>query len=224
MKVFISHKWEDSIRDNWVIKLGTDLIQQYNIDCLLDLFEPVDTIAGFMQKMKDCDVVLFIMTPNCVRDIELNNSNIFYEASLAITQYNKKKLRIIPILREGTEVATIFSPYKHIDFRLDYDYPTKLKELSNAIFRKTTKPESIHIYVAKNGHLIHKLKAKDTTGRWAYYFVLVEPEMERSFMAAIEGDGTIDLEDYGKVVASCYGEAPTKDVKDYLKQRYGFNV
>ena len=43
-------------------------------------------------------------------------------------------------------------------------------------------------------------------------------------MKAIEGDGTIDLEDFGKVVASCYGEEPNQEVKDYLKDKYGFDV
>jgi hypothetical protein len=74
------------------------------------------------------------------------------------------------------------------------------------------------------GHLVHKLKAKDTTGRWAYYFVLVQATREEAFLAAIKDKGTIDLEDYGKVVASCYGEQPTQEIKDYLSERYGWNV
>lgn len=82
-------------------------------------------------------------------------------------------------------------------------------------------PESL---IGSLGHLIHKLKAKDTTGRWAYYFVLVMPKNERAFLNAIEGDGNLDLEDYGKIVASCYGEEPTAEVRDYLKEKYGFDV
>jgi hypothetical protein len=82
----------------------------------------------------------------------------------------------------------------------------------------------INFELRNSGHLIHKLKAKDTTGRWAYYFVFVEPEQEKDFIAAIEGDGTIDLEHFGKVVASCYGESPTEEVKNYLKEKYGFSV
>lgn len=78
--------------------------------------------------------------------------------------------------------------------------------------------------IAKKGHLIHKLKAKDTTGRWAYYFVLVESPRETAFLKAIEGDGTIDLEDFGKVIASCYGEEPNAEIKKYLKDKYGFDV
>ena len=78
--------------------------------------------------------------------------------------------------------------------------------------------------VAKKGHLIHKLKAKDSTGRWAYYFVLVEPPKEQSFLDALKSEETIDLEDFGKVVASNYGEEPNDEVKDMLKERYGFEV
>ena len=78
--------------------------------------------------------------------------------------------------------------------------------------------------LAASGHLIHRLKAKDTTGRRAYYFVLVPPERETAFLRAIEGDGTIDLEAFGQVVASCYGEAPTREVLDFLKEKYAFDL
>lgn len=74
------------------------------------------------------------------------------------------------------------------------------------------------------GHQIHKLKARDTTGAWAYYFVLIKPQGEAAFSAAIEGDGTIDLEDYGEVIASSYGEEPSPEVRDFLKAQYGFDV
>lgn len=79
-------------------------------------------------------------------------------------------------------------------------------------------------YVAQRGHLIHKLKAKDATGRWAYYFVLVEPDQEAAFLAAIGGSGTFDLEAHGRVVASSYGEVPSEEVRVYLKEKYKLNV
>ena len=78
--------------------------------------------------------------------------------------------------------------------------------------------------IGERGHLVHKLKAQDTTGRWAYYFVYVPPHRERAFLAAIESGGNIDIEDYGDILASSYGEAPDPKVRDYLKQRYGFDV
>jgi hypothetical protein len=78
-------------------------------------------------------------------------------------------------------------------------------------------------YVASSGIRIHKLRAKDTTGRWAYYFVLVEKELDTAFLAVSEGEGTLDLEDYGYVVASCYGEQPTDEIRDMLYEKYGFS-
>lgn len=78
--------------------------------------------------------------------------------------------------------------------------------------------------VANKGHLIHKLKAKDSTGRWAYYFVLVAPSIEDAFLRALSVDETVDLEDFGKVVASCYGEAPTQEIIDYLYEKYNFKI
>jgi hypothetical protein len=78
--------------------------------------------------------------------------------------------------------------------------------------------------IARQGRNIHTLKAKDSTGRWASYFVLVKPHMERRFLQALESNGMIDLETYGKVIASCYGEEPTQELKDFLKEKYGFIV
>jgi hypothetical protein len=78
--------------------------------------------------------------------------------------------------------------------------------------------------IAKQGHLVHKLKAKDSTGRWAYYFVYITPALEEKFLKALESNQSIDLEDYGKVIGSCYGEEPNQKLKDFLKEKYGFDV
>ncbi|MEQ1818229.1 MAG: hypothetical protein ABL871_06430 [Terricaulis sp.] len=56
------------------------------------------------------------------------------------------------------------------------------------------------------------------------YFVYVQAAKERLFLKAIEGDGVVDLEKYGKVIASCYGEEPTQEVKAFLKDKYDFVV
>ncbi len=78
--------------------------------------------------------------------------------------------------------------------------------------------------IGSSGHLVHKIRAKDTTGRLAYYFVYVRPSREAEFLKAIEGEGTFDLEEYGDVLASCYGEAPDEATRVFLKERYGFSV
>lgn len=87
-----------------------------------------------------------------------------------------------------------------------------------------TAPANMTEYISKRGHLIHKLKAKDSTGRWAYYFILVEEDLEKAFLEALESDESIDLEDYGRVVASCYGEGADENTRRMLKEKYGFDV
>ncbi len=79
-------------------------------------------------------------------------------------------------------------------------------------------------FIAQQGHLIHKLKAKDSTGRWAYYFVYVEPRNEKAFLNALDSTQSIELEDYGKVIGSCYGEKPDEKLRKLLKEKYGFKV
>ncbi len=78
--------------------------------------------------------------------------------------------------------------------------------------------------IARRGHHVHKLKAKDLSGRWAYYFVLVEPSRERAFLRAIGGKGIINLEEFGRVIASNFGEHPNEDTRNLLKERFGFEV
>lgn len=79
-------------------------------------------------------------------------------------------------------------------------------------------------YVANSGSLIHKIKAKDSTGRWAYYFVLVDAFYEGEFMGALKDQKEIDLEDFGIVIASNYGEGPSPMVQTQLQEYYGFKL
>lgn len=79
-------------------------------------------------------------------------------------------------------------------------------------------------YIAERGDWVHKLKARDSTGRWAYYFVMVNPFREKSFLDALKSQEIINLEDFGSVIASCYGECPNDKVKKELSDRFGFSV
>lgn len=76
----------------------------------------------------------------------------------------------------------------------------------------------------QRGQFVHKLKAKDSTGRWAYYFILIPPAREPEFKKALKSNESIDLEDYGRVVASCYGEEPNEATRNLLRERYGYDV
>jgi hypothetical protein len=78
--------------------------------------------------------------------------------------------------------------------------------------------------ISMSGHLINELKAKDSSGNMAYYFVLVEPEYQDEFNKFVPGIGNKNLNEYGRVIASCYGEEPSQVVKDFLKKKYGIFV
>ena len=76
--------------------------------------------------------------------------------------------------------------------------------------------------IARNIRFIHKLTAKDSTGRWAVYFIYVQGPKEKLFLEAIKRPETIDLEAYGRVLASCYGEKPDDDVMAVMRDRFGY--
>lgn len=48
--------------------------------------------------------------------------------------------------------------------------------------------------------------------------------MRQLFLKSVQDDGTTNLEDYGQVIASCYGQEPTPEIKALLKDKYGFDV
>ena len=78
--------------------------------------------------------------------------------------------------------------------------------------------------ISRRGHLVHKLKAKDTTGKWAYYVLLIAPRKEKMFIADLKAAGSMDLASYGRILASNYGDAPSDDTRAEMKRRFGFDL
>ncbi|MBX2856312.1 MAG: hypothetical protein KTR21_15075 [Rhodobacteraceae bacterium] len=83
---------------------------------------------------------------------------------------------------------------------------------------------SLRRLIANRGDCVHKLKAKDATGRWACYFVFVEPDREREFLDDLRSERVMDLCDYGIVIASNYGEGPSRATCRKLRKRFGFDI
>jgi hypothetical protein len=78
--------------------------------------------------------------------------------------------------------------------------------------------------IGSRGHLLYTLKGTDAeSGRKAYWFLLVDSHKLNKFEIALE-DGTFNLEDYGKIVESGFGEEIPQSAKDKLKEEYGFEV
>ena len=79
--------------------------------------------------------------------------------------------------------------------------------------------------ISSKSHHIQKFQATDINGDEAYYFVMIEPHNEIRLNKALENpDEVLNFEDYGKIIASCYGKEPTEEVKKFLKKDYGFDL
>jgi hypothetical protein len=78
-----------------------------------------------------------------------------------------------------------------------------------------------HLIRSRND-LCFQVMGKDSTGRVAWYFVLIDKEKKEKFLSHKPGD-SYDLADYGKIIVSGYGEFVPQDVKDMLKEKYGFD-
>jgi hypothetical protein len=66
---------------------------------------------------------------------------------------------------------------------------------------------------------MYYLKFKPKAGRRAHYFVLIEPAKEAAFLKALKGKDKFNLEHFGTIVKSGYGE-PTPELKQEMKERY----
>ena len=69
---------------------------------------------------------------------------------------------------------------------------------------------------------IHFMRGKDPEGRDAYYFVMCSHK-KIELIKNTEKE-VINVHDYGKVVASGFGAEPSDEVKQMLKDEYGFDA
>jgi len=81
-------------------------------------------------------------------------------------------------------------------------------------------------YISGSG-LIQKIKAVDSKNQKpALYYLLVQKSKQKAFEEMVEQtkkSGSMNLEDYGKIIASCYGTEPNDRVKEIMK-KYGFEL
>ena len=72
----------------------------------------------------------------------------------------------------------------------------------------------------ERGNNMFLVRGNDSTGRPAWYFVLVDPAKKVAFRKAFSGQ--VELNAYGRIVASGYGADPPASVRDRMKAEYGF--
>ena len=69
---------------------------------------------------------------------------------------------------------------------------------------------------------IFLLQAEDHTDHLACYFIQVSPLRLPQFRKAVQSGNTLDLEIYGEVIASGYGQ-PSDEVRNDIRSRFGWN-
>jgi hypothetical protein len=91
--------------------------------------------------------------------------------------------------------------------------------LSDIANQKSTPSKPVDPKKRMQAELIYLVKGIDA-GRNAWYYVLVERLRLQLFLKALNDD-IIHLENYGKILYSAYGDEPSTDITDRLKEEYG---
>lgn len=144
LKVFISYKYQNAKRNIWVDKLYKDL-RDVGIDAKLYNYEVAlgESFSDYMSRgIRECDYVLFIITPKAVNAVESGTGALAFEMQIASARrmMGKDGFRIIPIFREGKKTSTYLSDHRYLDFRNDEEYDSKFAELLQWLFGKIKPP------------------------------------------------------------------------------------
>lgn len=74
-----------------------------------------------------------------------------------------------------------------------------------------------------SGFIFHVTGSDIQNGKSAVYFLIVDSGTSDSFRVSI-GSSSLDLTNYGSILASCFGDTPNEHVKRTLLQRYGLDL
>jgi hypothetical protein len=101
-----------------------------------------------------------------------------------------------------------------------------VQEFSWSEFLTKRRQENTRVYSPTRsvGENIHFIRAKDTTGQMACYFVRVPETLLPFFQQALRRNKITSLEDYGEIVASNYGNEPSSQTKQILHEKYGIEL
>lgn len=220
--VVVSYASEDRASVGYIVSMLQSAGFDVWWDKKLEAGSSYDT--AIVQQIRDAKCVAVVWTKAAIASDWVRG-----EASMAIEQ-NK----FVPVRLDAATLLPPFSMKHTIDLQTWLGHPLHPEwwDVVGAVRGKVDPTRRTAIAatdyecraISSLGHHVHKLKAKDTTGRWAYYFILVPPHREPVFLKAIEGNGTIDMEKYGMVIASSYGETPSEAVKNFLQEKYGFRT
>ena len=140
-KVFISYSHDSPDHKQWVLELGTKLVQS-GVDVVLDRWDltPGDNFTQFMEVgVRDLDWVLVICTENYVRKANDREGGVGYEVQIVTAQLVKNLGidKFIPIIRHASgqeNMPTFLGGRVYIDFTDESQFNEKFDELLHKLY------------------------------------------------------------------------------------------
>ncbi len=140
-KVFISYSHDSAEHKQWVLELGTKLVQS-GVDVVLDRWDltPGDNFTHFMEAgVRDRDWVLVICTDNYVRRANDREGGVGYEVQIVTAQLveNLGIDKFIPIIRQASgqeKMPTFLGGRVYIDFTDGSQFNEKFDELLHKLY------------------------------------------------------------------------------------------
>ena len=135
-KVFISYSHDSPEHKQWVLKLGTKLLDN-GVEVVLDQWDltPGDDFTQFMEVgVRDFDRVLVICTDNYVRKANNHEGGVGYEVRIVTAELVQDlgANKFIPIIRQASgkkKAPTCLEARVYIDFTDDSQFNEKFDEL-----------------------------------------------------------------------------------------------
>ena len=142
-KVFISYSHDSPEHKQWVLELGTKLVQN-GVDVALDRWNltPGDNFTQFMELgVGDVDWVLVICTDNYVRKANSREGGVGYEVQIVSAQLvdNLGIDKFIPIIRRVSgqqKMPTFLGGRVYIDFTNDSQFNEMFNELLHKLYNE----------------------------------------------------------------------------------------
>ena len=141
-KAFISYSHDSPEHKQWVLELGTKLVQN-GVDAILDQWDlnPGDDRTSFMERgVKDSDRVLVICTDSYVRKANDREGGVGYEQLIVTAQVaqNIRTDKFIPIIRRASgeeKTPTFLGTRVYIDFTNDSQFDERFDELLRELYQ-----------------------------------------------------------------------------------------
>lgn len=111
------------------------------------------------------------------------------------------------------------SQFKSQNNQANSDSEQKSSTRSQSILEKNNPQGKSNLINRASADLIYLVTGTDRD-KSAWYYVLVDRLKVRMFLQAMKSS-SINLDDFGKVIYSAYGEKPPEDITNKVKKEYG---